>query len=232
MARRRTDYDSPWKEIIERYFPNFMAFFFPQIQAEIDWSKGYEFLDKELQKVVRRAKTGRGYVDKLVKVWRKDGREEWLLIHIEVQSQVEEGFTERMYIYNYRIFDRYKQKVISLALLADGDTTWRPQRYGYSLWGYTINMEFPTVKLLDYTDQWAMLESSKNPFAVVVMAHLKAQETRRYPKSRLRWKIEIVKGLYAHGWNHIDIWELFRFLDWIMVLPDRFELQLKKLSQN
>jgi len=57
MVRRRTDYDSPWKEIIERYFPDFMGFFFPQIQAQIDWSKGYEFLDKELQKVVRRAKS-------------------------------------------------------------------------------------------------------------------------------------------------------------------------------
>lgn len=228
MAHRRIDYDSPWKEVIEHYYEDFMAFFFPQIHAEINWNKGYEFLDKELQKVIRRAKTGRRYVDKLVKVWQKDGTEEWLLIHIEVQSQVEEGFTERMYIYNYRIFDRYKQKVISLALLADKDATWRPQSYGYSLWGYKVSMEFPIIKLLDYADQWTMLESSQNPFAVVVMAHLKAQETRRYPKSRLHWKIEIVKGLYARGWSHTDVWELFRFLDWIMELPERFELQFEK----
>lgn len=181
-----------------------------------------------MQKVVRGAKTGRGYVDKLVKVWRIDGTEEWLLIHIEIQSQVEAGFTERMYVYNYRIFDRYKQKVISLALLADQDTTWRPQTYGYSLWGYKVSIEFPIIKLLDYAEQWTMLESSKNPFAVVIMAHLKAQETRRYPKSRLRWKIEIVRGLYARGWSHNDIWELFRFLDWMMELPERFELQFEK----
>lgn len=228
MARRRSDYDSPWKEIIEGFFPQFIAFFFPLIYPEIDWGKGYEFLDKELQKVVRRAKTGRGYVDKLVKVYRKDGTEEWLLIHIEVQSQVEEGFTERMYIYSYRIFDRYKQKVISLALLADEDPTWRPQSYGYSLWGYKINMEFPIVKLLDYAEQWAMLQSSSNPFAVAVMVHLKAQETRRYPKSRLRWKIELVKGMYAKGWGQNHIWGLFRFLDWMMELSDRYELQFEK----
>ena len=228
MVRRRSDYDSPWKEIIETYFPDFMTFFFLQIHRAIDWSKGYEFLDKELQKVVRRAKTGRGYVDKLVKVWRKDGTEEWLLIHIEVQSQVETGFAERMYIYNYRIFDRYQQKVVSLALLADEDTTWRPQSYGYTLWGYKLSMEFPVVKLLDYAGQWAVLEKSNNPFAVVVMAHLKAQETRRYPKNRLRWKIELIKGLYARGWKHADIWELFRFLDWIMVLPEPLELQFEK----
>ena len=44
-------YDSPWKDIIEQYFPEFMSFFFPQAKEEIDFDKGYEFLDKELQKV-------------------------------------------------------------------------------------------------------------------------------------------------------------------------------------
>ena len=25
-----SDYDSPWKEMLEGYFPDFMAFFFPE----------------------------------------------------------------------------------------------------------------------------------------------------------------------------------------------------------
>jgi len=53
-----SDYDSPWKTIIERYFPEFMAFFFPKAHAAIDWTKGYTFLDKELQQVVRDAESG------------------------------------------------------------------------------------------------------------------------------------------------------------------------------
>jgi hypothetical protein len=36
------DYDSPWKEMLDGYFPAFMAFFFPAAAAEIDWSRGYE----------------------------------------------------------------------------------------------------------------------------------------------------------------------------------------------
>ncbi|HTE20367.1 MAG TPA: hypothetical protein VK689_18540, partial [Armatimonadota bacterium] len=64
------DYDSPWKEALERYFPPFLAFFFPVAYADIDWSRGYEFLDKELQSVVRDAELGRRLVDKLVRVWR------------------------------------------------------------------------------------------------------------------------------------------------------------------
>jgi hypothetical protein len=38
--------------VLERYLADFLAFFFPQAHAEIDWQRGYTFLDKELQQVV------------------------------------------------------------------------------------------------------------------------------------------------------------------------------------
>jgi hypothetical protein len=115
------DYDSPWKEALDRFFERCMAFFFPHIHADIDWTRGYEMLDKELQPIVRRAKHGRRYVDKLVKVCLKDGEEKWLLIHIEVQGWREGDFPERMYLYHHRLFDRYGREVISLAILVDDD---------------------------------------------------------------------------------------------------------------
>lgn len=46
-------YDSPWKAILERYFEPFMDFFFPGIHADIDWTRGYEFLHKELEAGVK-----------------------------------------------------------------------------------------------------------------------------------------------------------------------------------
>ena len=99
MSENRTDYDAPWKEAIELYFHEFMSFFFERLEPQIDWVRGYEFMDKELQQVVRDADVGRRWADKLVKVWQRDGAETWLLIHIEVQSQVERDFAERMYVY-------------------------------------------------------------------------------------------------------------------------------------
>jgi hypothetical protein len=97
MIAARDDYDSPWKEALERYFPAFMALGFPEAYAGIDWARGYEFLDKELQPVVRDAELGRRLADKLIKVWRVDGEEAWVLIHLEVQGQVETGFAKRMF---------------------------------------------------------------------------------------------------------------------------------------
>ena len=52
MDASNDQYDSPWKEAIERYFPEFMALYFPDASAEIDWSKEHVFLDQELRAVV------------------------------------------------------------------------------------------------------------------------------------------------------------------------------------
>jgi hypothetical protein len=101
MSELQTEYDTPWKDAIESYFEEFIAFFFPQAHGDIDWRQGYEFLDKELQQVVRDAELGKRLVDKLVKIYRTGGEETWVLVHVEVQSQEESNFAQRMYVYHY-----------------------------------------------------------------------------------------------------------------------------------
>lgn len=41
--------DAAWKEAIGRYFPDFLWFFFPHVAVRIDWSRGFQMLDTELQ---------------------------------------------------------------------------------------------------------------------------------------------------------------------------------------
>jgi hypothetical protein len=223
----RADYDSPWKEALDHDFERCIAFFFPRVHADIDWARGFEMLDKELQPIVRRAKHGRRHVDKLVKVWLKTGEERWILLHIEVQARKEVEFPERIYVYNTRLFDRYGREVISLAILADDDPAWRPSRYEYARWGFRAGIEFPVVKLLDYAPKYQELEANPNPFAVVVLAHLKALETRRSPAERYAWKLRLVKGLYSRGMDPEDVRRLFRFIGWVLELPEPLEGRFK-----
>jgi hypothetical protein len=68
------------------------------VHAGIDWSRPHTFLDTELQRAVRDAEIGMRRADRLVRVWLPDGEETWLLIHIEVQSQEEQGFAGRMFV--------------------------------------------------------------------------------------------------------------------------------------
>ncbi|MGM3306719.1 hypothetical protein ACSQ6I_12230 [Anabaena sp. WFMT] len=78
-------------------------------------------------------------VDKVAKVWLLNGEEAWVLIHVEVQAQYDSAFTERMYTYNYRLFDRHQKRVISLAVLADEEPNWRPDSYNYQLGGFRVS---------------------------------------------------------------------------------------------
>jgi hypothetical protein len=227
MTNPATEFDSPWKEIIQNYFPEFMQFFFPQVYQEIDWNQGFEFLDQELQQVVRDAELGKRLVDKLVKVYRL-GQEIWVLIHIELQSQEESEFPERMYVYNYRIYDKYRKPVASLAILGDEKENWRPSQFGYQLFGCRVDFQFPVVKLLDYSQQLSALETNRNPFATVVLAHLAALQTRNDRIERKERKLSLIKRLYEFGFEREDIINLFSFIDWLMTLPEELQQEFQQ----
>jgi hypothetical protein len=222
-----TDYDNPWKTFIELYFRDFLVFFFPDIEADVDWAKPIRFLDKELQKIVRDGEIPKRYADKLVEVHRLNGQKTLVICHIEVQSQEEGNFAARMYSYNYRLRDRYNCPVVSLAILGDGNQNWRPSSFHDELWGCSTHFEFPIVKLSDFQSQWAVLEASRNPFAVVVMAHLKTKETHNQPIERKRWRYHLTTMLYDQGHGEQDILELHYFLDWSITLPEELEQQLQ-----
>ncbi len=144
-------------------------------------------------------------------------------MHIEVQGRKESRFAERMYQYHYRIRDRYNRPVVSLALLCDPSPTWRPSSYGYATFGCQVTFQFPSIKLLDYRQQWEQLAASHNPFATIVMAHLQAQATRRDLNERKTWKLWLIRRLYDRGYSRQDVINLFLFIDWVMSLSAELE---------
>ena len=48
--------DLLWKAIIKDLFPYFLKYFFGKYEEEVDWTKGFEFLDKELEKLFPESK--------------------------------------------------------------------------------------------------------------------------------------------------------------------------------
>ena len=222
------DYDSPWKESLDLYFKPFLAFCFPNVHKEIDWAKGYVSRDKELQKLHSESETGRRVVDKLIQAWRKSGNEAWILIHVEVQSHKQTEFPERMFVYHCRLRDCYNRRVVGLAVLGDDRPDWRPDSYRDELWGCWVEFHFPIAKLLDYVDRVEELEQSENPFAVLVLTHLKSLETKSDPSARHAWKFRLIKGLYTRGWSGEQVRNLFKFIDWMLDLPPELDRQLSE----
>ena len=66
------------------------------------------------------------------------------------------------------------------------------------------------------------------------MVHLKTRATRRDPDGRLHWKIELIRHLYERGFRDHDVEQLFRFIDWVMMLPEelgeRFDDELRRIE--
>jgi len=213
------NYDESWKEALNEYFDDFLFFFFPEIYQQIDWTILPQSLDKELQQITASSDTEKCIADKLYQVWLLNEQEIWILIHIEIQSQYDTSFSQRMYIYNYRAFDLYQKPVLSLAILGDERTNWRPNSFRYGFAGSEVTIKFLIAKLLDYESRWAELESSLNPFAMIVMAHLKTKATTGNPEQREVWKWSLIRGLYDRGLTREKIIKLFQIIDRMMTLP-------------
>ena len=220
--RRRDRFDGAWKEAVTLLFEDLMLLFFPHIHKEIDWTRKVEFLDTQLNSIARAAKVGTRHADKLAKVFLKDGKECRLIIHIEVQAQFDPAFPVRMVFYHVRASEMDKNEVFSLAIIADENPNWRPDCYIKSRWGCEHKLTYPIVKLTDFRKRQDELFNSKNPFAHVVLAFLKTQDTKENVSLRKSWKLELTKNLYTR-FNKKTIKALHRLIDWFMRLPDNEE---------
>ncbi|MCA9795624.1 MAG: hypothetical protein KC910_27640, partial [Candidatus Eremiobacteraeota bacterium] len=77
------EYDSPWKEALHVYFPQFLELLFPEVHQAIDWSLGWKVMETELLSPA----AGPRRVDVLMQVTMIDGKATIILIHVEVQNQ-------------------------------------------------------------------------------------------------------------------------------------------------
>lgn len=227
----KTELDTPWKKILDDYFKDFVEYCLPEQHQEIDWSRGYKTLDKELSKISRDAPVSNRVVDKLIEVFRKNGEEAYVLVHLEVQGQKTHDFEERMFTYRYRLRDLHRKPIASLAILVDPQENWRPSAYREELWGSSIEMRFPSIKLLDYRTRIQELEEATNPFATVILAQLKALEESS-SEDKLLKKIDLIRWLYKKGWKKIDVLNLLIFIEWVMALPEEFELKYRQAVQE
>jgi hypothetical protein len=220
MEQPPSDFDGAWKYALEQYFAPFLELFFPEAHASIDWREPAAFRDTELQQIAPEDQAGKQRVDKLVQVRRLDGTPAWVFVHIEIQSQRDAAFAERMFRYHARLYDRDRIPVVSLAVLGDEEPDWRPSSFGYALWGCELALRFPTVKLLDLDP--TRLEHTKNPFATLALLHRDAQETRGNPAERLRRRAIRYRTLLRQDYSASDIRTLLRLMEHILRLGPQF----------
>lgn len=200
---RRND-DILWKGITEEVFDDLLRFIFPEADQELDIGRGFEFLDKELAEMYPEPEkdSDTRFVDKLVKVYTRDGQEEWVLCHIEVQGQTKAedrpNFGDRMFRYYYRVFDRYQKPMTAVAIFTALDGRKMPDRYEYRFLGTSHIYQYNTYCITDPTEE--ELAKSDNPFALVVLAAKTALLEGKIPELELKdRKLLVAKLLIGKG---------------------------------
>jgi hypothetical protein len=183
-AAPRADYDEAWKEFIDGHLEAFLACFFPAVAAAVDWTRPFEFLDQELRELFHDTAVKSFRVDRLVKVQRREGGEQWLLVHLEIQSFGEENFALRIYHYNHGIHRARGIQPVSLVVLADLDPDWKPCEYVHEELGCGTRFRFLTCKLLDEMERLA--DDHRLP-AVAAKAQIEALRTTGDPASQFAW---------------------------------------------
>jgi hypothetical protein len=141
-----------------------------------------------------------------------DGIEDFVYIHIEVQSQIDKTFEQRMFTYHYRIYDKYGQHPVSLAVLADESQHWQPNAYKTQIWGSSLNFEFRMVKLLNYSYDLNELQANDNAFAILTAAHILTKRTKKKPQDRFDAKFTLIRLLYQRGWDREEMAKFLRVI--------------------
>lgn len=220
-----SDMDGGWKDVIEDFTEDFFKFYLPEMHRCIDFSCGVKFLDKELNEIVSGSGNIRREADRLLEVRLKDGAAEWVLIHIEVQGFRDDSFAERMYVYNYRIFDKYRKRTARVAVLIDGDRRFRPESFRMELFGCVTLFQFPVIKLLDFDCEG--IEKDGSPFAIVTRVQLAKLKSERDADKRYSFRMELTKELYLRNYSKEQVIRLYRFIDYVLKLPKLKALQFK-----
>ena len=226
--RQDSDYDGAWKETIRLHLAEAIKKGFPAFANLIDWNCEPQWLDKEISQIVGRFGHRNREVDLLFKVRLLDGREQWILCHLEIQTHFEAGFPFRIDLYNAGLKWMFQEEVVTLVLLADLSPDWRPRAHHFQLGDFRSVREFPVCKLLDrLATDWVGDDSL---FVQVARAQIAALRTSSDPEARFSAKTQLVRNLYTMGYSSGTIREIFRLIDWMMRLrPDldrRFKSEL------
>jgi predicted transposase/invertase (TIGR01784 family) len=152
-----------------------------------------------------------------MKVPLKDGSEEWVLLHIEVQGRQGGNLAERINHYRCLIYAHYRREPVALAIITDKRPVDEPSYYSHSRFGTEIIYRYSNLVLSELNDD--ELVSSDNPTDLVLYAAkfaLRAKEELQ----KFNFLRKAVELLDERGWSLNDKRDLLLFTERIINIKD------------
>lgn len=162
-----------------------------------------------------------------MKVRLKSGEEKWILVHIEVQGKSDKAFSKRMFQYFYRIYDRYEEKIIAVAVHTSLDQINEMRQFEYDYFGTKLMYTYNNYRTEDYSNE--ALEHSKNIFSKIVLAAKGLHQTKNEAQKRYRFKRKLMNDLIRNQqFSRTAVMATLHFIDYLLRLPKEYMKQLSK----
>ncbi|WP_316816657.1 hypothetical protein [Pedobacter nyackensis] len=233
----RKKHDSLLKAAFQDCFAHLLRFFFKDADDIFDMGRGVDFVDKELLEITpdRLLHGGTKTTDMLARVYRFDGEEQWILLHLEIQGESNERFSYRMFEYYYRAIDRFNKPVVAFAVFTGSADQRHPSAYNYSLLGTEIVYRYNSYQIFQHSDKGLL--DWDNPFALVVLAAKKAHLEKKISEEALNKERSIIaRRLIASGkYTKKQIEDFVLFLKNILFVKsdeinNKFDREIIKLT--
>ncbi|EMI10193.1 Rpn family recombination-promoting nuclease/putative transposase [Anoxybacillus gonensis] len=168
------DHDRLFKELITTFFEEFLLLFFPHVHEHIDFQH-VSFLSEELFTDVTAGEKYR--VDLLVQTKLK-GEDSLIIVHIENQSYVQPSFPERMFIYFSRLFEKYRKRMLPIAVFSYDSLRHEPSSFTLQFPFFDVlQFRFLTVELRK--QNWRDYIRHDNPIAAALLSKMGYTESER-----------------------------------------------------
>jgi len=174
------DHDRLFKELLSTFFMEFLELFLPDLARTIE-PDSIRFLQQEY--FVDLTAGEEKVIDLLVEV-RQAGEAMTFLIHLEAQAASEANFTQRMFFYFARLYQKYLQRVYPIVVFSFAEP-YREEPHQH-------RVAFPTLQVLEFNFAsiqlnrlpWRAFLQQRNPVAAALMSKMQfAPEERPQVKA-------------------------------------------------
>jgi predicted transposase/invertase (TIGR01784 family) len=195
----------------------------PELYEAADREVEQRFLDKEFRDVLNTADpkihASPHFADYVLEVPLKNGRAEWIILHIETQQSRGGGdLAERMYHYKSLIYAHYRREPAALAIVVGKRPPNEPLYYSHSLFGTESLYRYNNLVLQELGDDELM--ASDNPADLVLYAAKCALRSKK-ELQKYRYLRKLLDLLGERGWGRDDKRDLLLFIERLLYLKDK-----------
>jgi predicted transposase/invertase (TIGR01784 family) len=185
MNYNQINHDRLFKELLQTFFAEFMQLFFPEAYRAIDF-KHLKFLQQEVYTDVT---AGEKHVVDILVETRLKQEPGLILIHVEPQAYLQKEFSERMFIYFSRLYERYRRRILPVAVFSYEQVRDEPDRF---------DLQFPFLDILHFKYyklelkklNWRDYIISDNPVAAALLSKMGFNQ-----EERVKVKLEFMRML-------------------------------------